>query len=181
MSKVLHRYRYILLFVAIVSAYALVSWASRWTEAQGYDFYALSWVTFRGSRLVFFAAVSLFLVIIKKPAAAIISLLGFVLAMVLSEVIGVPMYDTATGGGPVSAYVPFYPWNVFIFTYNASLIVAGVSELYRSGRVRKWRQKLFTREDGTYFSGVAKDILLAVVVLAVCLFFLVFLSPGLFT
>ena len=178
MSKVLHRYRYTLLFVAIVSVYVLIYWTSRWTEAHGYDFYALGWVTFRSSTLVFFAAVSLLLVSIKKPAAAIISVLGFVLAMVLSELIGVPMYDVATEGGTAPAYVPYYPWTVFILTYIISLFSAGASELYRSGTLRTWRQQIFTREDRTHFSGVAKDILAAVVVVALGVLFLIFFSSS---
>ena len=180
MSQVLHRYRYTLLFVAIVSVYVLIYWTSRWTEAHGYDFYALSWVTFRSSRLVFFAAVSLLLVSIRKPAAAIISVLGFILAMILSELIGVPMYDAATEGGTAPAYVPYYPWIVFIRTYIFSLISAGAGELYRSGKLRKWRQQIFKVQDKTYSSGVAKDILAAIIFVALGELLHNFLISGLY-
>ncbi len=179
MSQAWHRYRYTLLFVAIVSVYVLIYWTSRWTEAHGYDFYALGWVTFRSVRLVFFAAVSLLLVSIRKPAAATISVLGFVLAMILSEVIGVPMYDAATEGGTAPAYVPFYPWSVFISTYIISLFSAGAGELYRKGKLRKWRQQIFKTQDKTYFSGVAKDILAAIIFVALgVLFFILLISIG---
>lgn len=152
----------LVMLVVVLTLYLLIYQVVYQLNAR-YDYDgALYWLTEAGT-ILFFAAISLLFVVFNKLAAAVFSVVGFCLAIVLIDL------------SEVEGNIIF---QAIIFTAACQLAIGGAAQATGGGKLRDWRRKFFGKEEESPAGSVLKDALaglILTIVVAVLLIGSVFL------